>query len=335
MPLFFVARWGRAPDSPIEVFDDVTVRYAALLAYAEQVLGRCELVEDCSWGHGWSAVLRVRDAAGAAWFVKRHRDPQRYDAEVTAYQRWVPALGDQAPRLRAHDGAQQAIVLSAVPGRPAPWPEPGQDSGHADGARRAAEAGVQRLAGVLLRRLHGAQAAQPWDELGAVKMAQFERLAPLAAGLLTGRELGFVRAEVRALAGRSAGAGGADGVGAALRVACHRDYNVRNWLIDEDDGDCGAAATRLYVIDFEWAGLDVWVRDLVRLSFGPWVDRPDLQEAFLDGYGRRLDAADRALLAGCSALTAVWLVVKARESGQASFEQATRRVLHRLMAEAA
>ncbi|HEY3871858.1 MAG TPA: aminoglycoside phosphotransferase family protein [Actinocrinis sp.] len=296
-----------------------------LLAYAERVLGRCEAVEDCSWGHGWSVVLRLRDAAGTTWFVKRHRDRERYDAEVTAYQRWVPALGEQAARLRAHDAAQ-AIVLSALPGRPAPWPE--RDIERADRADRAhcadraervaADLALQRSAGALLRRLHGAQPAVAWDDFGAAKTWEFDRLAPQAAGLLTARELGAARAGVRALCE----------VGVPQRqVPCHRDYSQRNWLVDDDGG--------LRVIDFEWARPDVWVTDLIRLSFGAWQDRPDLQEAFLDGYGRRLSDADRAVLTGCSILTAVWLVVKARESAQGSFEQSSRLMLRRLIGKAA
>ena len=55
-----------------------------------------------------------------------------------------------------------------------------------------------------------------------------------------------------------------------------------------------------------------------------WAGRPDLREAFLDGYGRELTFADRATLYGCAALTATWLLVKARESRQASFEEGCR-----------
>jgi Ser/Thr protein kinase RdoA (MazF antagonist) len=85
------------------------------------------------------------------------------------------------------------------------------------------------------------------------------------------------------------------------------------------------------VIDFEWSGLDVWVADLARLHLGIWVTRPDLQQAFLEGYGKDLGGADRELLHGCAVLTAVWLVVKAHETCQPSFEEASRIALLRLI----
>ncbi len=166
---------------------------------------------------------------------------------------------------------------------------------------------------MLLRRLHEAQSALVWDDFGQAKLEEFEQLEPQASELLTGNELGFARAEVRMLAGLSR----------TNQVPCHRDYNLRNWLV---------AAGAVYVIDFELSRLDVWVTDLIRLHFGVWATRPDLQEAFLDGYGRELDDTDRAILRGCGILTAVWLVIKARESGQPSFEQANRLVLQRFMA---
>ena len=58
------------------------------LDYAAQVLGPCELVKDCSWEHRMSSVLRLRDADGLAWFLKRHGDRDRYNAELLAYREW-------------------------------------------------------------------------------------------------------------------------------------------------------------------------------------------------------------------------------------------------------
>jgi Ser/Thr protein kinase RdoA (MazF antagonist) len=87
----------------------------------------------------------------------------------------------------------------------------------------------------------------------------------------------------------------------------------------------------VHVVDFEWSGLDVWVADLARLHLGIWATRPDLRRAFLSGYGRDLDEGDRAMLHGCAVLTAVWLVVKAHETRQPSFEDASRAALLRLI----
>jgi hypothetical protein len=283
--------------------------YAGVLEFAGQVLGPCELEQDCSWAHGLSAVLRLRDARGVAWFAKRHCGRDRHEAEVTAYRRWVPALGGHAPRLHAADGLRSAIIVSAVPGEPVPWPA--ADLGALPDGNRRAEQALQREAGVLLRRFHDGQLPLPCDGWGAW-VAEFDGLMPMASQLLGKRDLALARAQVETLSG----------LPCPGRVPCHRDYTPRNWLVRD-----GVQ----YVIDFEHARLDVWLADLARLHLGIWPDRPDLKAAFLDGYGRQLSDADHAVLQGVAVLTATWLVVKAREICQPALEAAFRAALQRLL----
>jgi Ser/Thr protein kinase RdoA (MazF antagonist) len=277
--------------------------------FAERVLGSYELLADCSWGHRMSSVLRLRDKSGVIWFVKRHTDHARYRAELTAYRKWVTALGGAAPRLQAADDSLQAIIMSAAPGKAAPWP-----ATEATGplAERSAERTVQRGAGWILRRLHDAQPEAPWPDFAAVKAEQLDRLKASAAALLRPRDLDRAAAEVAALAD----------IPAPAQVPCHHDYTPRNWLV------CKGA---LHVIDFEWAGLDARVADFARLHLGIWASRPDLREAFLDGYGQELSPADHETLHGCAVLTAVWLLVKAHETRQPSFEEGSRIALLRIL----
>jgi Ser/Thr protein kinase RdoA (MazF antagonist) len=277
--------------------------------FAERVLGACELQADCSWGHRMSSVLRIRDASGASWFLKCHGAQARYRAELAAYREWVPALQDAAPRLRAFDDSLQAVILSVAPGEAAPWPAA---DGFSPGTDRGAERDLHRSAGKVLRRLHDAQPALPWPEFAAVKIQQFDRLEPAAAGLLRRCELDRVGKEIAAL----------DGMPAPARVPCHHDYTPRNWLVHN-----GA----LCVIDFEWSGLDARVADFARLHLGIWDARPDLRDAFLAGYGQDLSRADRQILHGCAVLTGVWLVIKAHETRQLSFEDASRTALLRII----
>ena len=284
--------------------------YAAVLEFAGQVLRQSELEQDCSKAHGKSAMLRLRDARLVAWFAKRHRERDRHEAEVTAYCQWVSALGGHAPRLHAADDVLSAIIVSAIPGEPAPWPA--ADLGALPDADRMAEQGLHREAGALLRRLHDAEPPVPWDDFGAAKTAEFDGLMPMASQLLGKRDLALARAQVEALRG----------LPRPGRVPCHRDYTPRNWLVN--DGV-------LYVIDFEHARLDVWLADLARLYLGIWPDRPDLRQAFLDGYGRQLSDTDHVILHGVAALTATWLVVKAREIRQPALEDAFRAALQRLL----
>ena len=284
-----------------------------LLDYALNVLGPCELVDDCTWSHRRSSVLRLRDASGVTWFLKAHRDRERYRAELTAYRGWVPALNDRAPRLRAYDSSRQAMILSAMPGEPAGWPA---DTVDGRDAERSDERAVHRDAGKVLGLLHNARPATRWDDFAADKIKEFDSLTSSAAALLRPRELGAARAEVETLAG----------LPSPERIPCHHDYTPRNWLVH--DGT-------VHVVDFEWSGLDVWVADLARLHLGIWATRPDLREAFLSGYGRDLGDGDRAVLHGCAVLTGVWLVVKAHETRQPSFEDASRAALLRLIDRAA
>jgi tRNA A-37 threonylcarbamoyl transferase component Bud32 len=256
-----------------------------------------------------SAVLRLRDARGVAWFAKRHRERDRYEAEVAAYRRWVPALGRHAPRLHAVDDLRSVIIVSAISGEPAPWPA-ADLGGQADNDGLPEQA-LHREAGALLRRFHDAQPPLACDGWGAAKIAEFDDLMPIASQLLGKRDLALARAEVEMLGG----------LPCPGQVPCHRDYTPRNWLVKD-----GVP----YVIDFEHARLDVWLADLARLHLGIWPDRPDLKEAFLVGYGRRLSDTDRAVLQGAAALTATWLVVKARVIRQPDLEDSFRAALQRL-----
>jgi hypothetical protein len=64
--------------------------------------------------------------------------------------------------------------------------------------------------------------------------------------------------------------------------------------------------------------------------FAEWVDRPELADAFFDGYGRRLSDDETALLTYRGALQAMGTVIWAREHGDPGFEQHGWRVLDRV-----
>ena len=81
-------------------------------------------------------------------------------------------------------------------------------------------------------------------------------------------------------------------------VPTHGDAQPRNFLWDP--GSRQAA-----LIDFERAEPGLAVRDLVRLEYGAWDGKPDLRDAFLDGYGRALTADEEPALRDLAALDAV------------------------------
>jgi hypothetical protein len=51
----------------------------------------------------------------------------------------------------------------------------------------------------------------------------------------------------------------------------------------------------------------------------------------LEGYGRPLSRTDEQALHGCAVIVATWLLGKAHETGQPSFEQGSRTALLRLI----
>lgn len=280
------------PTSPTE---GIVVRHQ-LEAFAEQVLGPCRTVRECSWPHRGPCVLEIRDAEDTVWYAKAHRYEDNHLRELTAYQRWVPALQPHAPTLRASDADQRMLLFSAVPGSPL----------------QGVDVEVHHRAGVLLRRLHAAENLPSDPGYAASKQAELERWAARSDGLLDARELDFARAELRSLAE----------LPAADLVPCHLDYSPRNWLV---------VGERVSIIDFEWAKPEVWVNDLARLFFGPWRRRPELRESFLDGYGRSLEDADVTFLLANHAFTTVWQLIWSHHHDNHSFATSTRQLLHALM----
>jgi Ser/Thr protein kinase RdoA (MazF antagonist) len=269
---------------------------ATALSCAEEVLGPCTVVREHSWPHRGAAVLELRDATSRRWFAKRHQRQDQYDRELSAYRRWVPALQPNAPELHAYDDEHRTLVLSAVPGRSVP----------------DESAGLYHAGGALLRRLHDAEGFTPDPDHAVAKAAELEHWLARADGLLDAAETAFVRSQTRYL----------EGLPSPRVVPCHRDYGPRNWLLD------GAS---LYVIDFEWTRPDAWVTDIAKLYFGPWQGRPELRDAFLDGYGRTLTADDLAQLVHGHALTVTWQLIWSTRHGNLSFATGIRGVLHGLM----
>lgn len=85
-------------------------------------------------------------------------------------------------------------------------------------------------------------------------------------------------------------------LGPLSTVPCHLDFTARN-LIVQPNGD-------LAVTDFEHSRRDLAARDLVRLATRIWPQHPDLEEAFLRGYGPLSDL-DRQIIEHCAHLEAL------------------------------
>jgi tRNA A-37 threonylcarbamoyl transferase component Bud32 len=219
-----------------------------------------------------SPVLRARTSHGEV-IVKRYERREKYEREVAAYRHWVPVLGAQAPSLLAAITNPPTIIITALPGRPL----------NEAALPPAAEQDAHERAGALLATFHTAEAPAPTTNIPAWLAARGEQWLALAVDLLDRRQLAEIRTHLHALAD----------LGPLPTAPCHLDFTPGN-LLRGDDGEVS-------LIDFEHARQDLPARDLVRLATRIWPARPDLEAAFLSGYGALTDQ-DRDVIARCSHL---------------------------------
>ncbi|MBA2551126.1 MAG: hypothetical protein H0V13_08785 [Nocardioidaceae bacterium] len=266
-----------------------------LEAQLTSLIGRFQVVRDLTRSHGNACVLEVTDANGNHWVAKRHGRVNPWLRELRAYRRWTPALGGHAAVLHSADRTTCTLVLSKLPGTRAPN-----------------ESASHSRAGQLLRALHTCAPSVPYPDYAADAEGRLDELLRRGSALLDRREIDFARGEVRALRE----------LPAPSSVPCHLDYAPRNWLIDD--------AHSLRVIDFAGARRQVWVRDLLRMHFSNWWQRPDLRDAFLDGYGHHPTDAETTLLLRSAAITAVNGIVRGAEHDLSHVSEGGRQILARL-----
>lgn len=261
-------------------------------------LGAPELVSEHSWGLVDTAVLRVR-AGGRDLTVKAAGPGNHHlSRELDAHERWTGPLldGGRAPRLVHADRAANVLVATWLPG------ELAQDGP----AQHDPE--VHRQAGELLARLHG-QDARPDDGWEAAQRTR----------VLTwlGREHRIPEEqEVRV---RELVAGWPDDP--AVVVPTHGDYSPRNWLWD--DGT-------VRVIDFGRAAWRPAATDLGRLATREWRGRPELEAAFLEGYG--VDPREAGAWSRMQVAEAVGTAAWAYQVGDEPFEAEGLRMLTEALA---
>jgi Ser/Thr protein kinase RdoA (MazF antagonist) len=130
---------------------------------------------------------------------------------------------------------------------------------------------------------------------------------------LTGEELTVVNAAIERLP-----------VFAGERpVPCHRDYGPANWLVTPDGVWTG-------VIDYEFSHWDVRTADFARYPNWEWIDRPELIDAFFDGYGRTFTPDEDQQILVAKVLYALGAVVWGMENSYFGFAAEGRRALHSL-----
>lgn len=255
-----------------------------LLAWCAAELGPVEPVADCGKSHpGQPAIAQKLRLDSDYCYLKTHRAPGFWEAEVHGYEQWAAAFGSHAPHLLAvREEEPLALVVSALPGQCL-------ENVHLPPAQ---EQRVWRDAGRALARLHNLATGEFFgpcnrdgsprqgactdaQEFMAVQLEQ-ERERGVRMGYLTPAELAVVQAaleQIPAFAGEPP-------------VPCHRDYCSANWVVSDDGRWVG-------VIDFEFAEWNVRVADFTRHPNWEWIGRPDLAAAFFAGYGPLTPAQER------------------------------------------
>jgi len=257
------------------------------LDWCSTVLGPFEVTADRSRDHGGhrSSILRLDTLAGAC-YLKVHASRSHWANEVHAYERWVHAFGGSAPRLVAvRDEEPLALVFSELPGQ----------SVEKTRLTLSQERNVWQRAGSALTALHDLATGECFgpclrdgscveqssgnavDYVSRSLGQQMERAARL--GLVSDDELGTVRTAYDLIPVYEG----------EHPIPCHRDYCPANWLVS-------ASGMWVGVIDFEFSYWDVCVSDLSRDPDWTWIRRPDLTEAFFDGYGRSLTSTEEQQL---------------------------------------
>lgn len=256
-----------------------------LLAWCATAVGPCEPVDTDVRFHGRTSVLKLKAAPGFC-YLKVHRERATWDPEVHAYENWAQAFGDKAPRLLAvREQEPGALLLAELPGeviadRPIPdahlsraWQEAGRALAGLHAFGIGEHFGPCRRDGTMA----GPRVRDAEEYVSSRLAADAERAE--RSEFLDAAEMGIIRGAQK-LVGAYEG---------ERSVPCHRDYGPDNWLIAAADRWTG-------VIDFEMSAWDVRVADFSRYPRWEWMLRPDLVDAFFDGYGRTLTAAEQEQL---------------------------------------
>ena len=289
-----------------------------VLEWARREIDGAERVSDHSRTHGGheSSTRRIKTSECYA-YLKTHSSRSHWEAEVHGYEQWAHVFGENAPRLLAVKSSEPyALIITELRGSILEDMELEPDR----------ERSVWRAAGAALPPLHdlpsgshfggtdrfgvcaGDAASDPIVCLTNRYTEQIEQAS--RAGYLSDDELKTVHA-ARELIPSFSG---------ERPTACHRDYCAANWLVDDQGAWAG-------VIDFEFSRWDLRVADFTRDAHWSWIRRPELVEAFFEGYGRRPTGEEEKQMLVAHTEYALGAIVWGHENAFYGFEQEGRDAL--------
>jgi hypothetical protein len=269
---------------------DLSARQRALL---DQWLPGANIERDHAWGLVETTVLEMTHG-GSRFIVKAGGTRDHHiEREIHAHRNWLLpwTIRGRAPALEHGDPEAKLLVTRYLPGELVLGTE------HADAPATYLQAGQ------LLAPFHAQVAItdegyeQRENEKSLSWLAAPHRIAPSTAERL--------RAEITAWP-----------TPPATLVPTHGDWQPRNWLIHDD---------LVSVIDFGRAAMRPAWTDLARLAAQDFRRDPDLEAAFLEGYGTdpREEGGWHRTLVREAIGTAAW----AYQVGDESFEAQGHRMI--------
>lgn len=267
-------------------------------AAVERWFPEAEVVVDMSWGLVDTVVLHLRTHVGEVVVKAAGPGNRHIGREITGHRKWAaPWLeNDRINRLLHADPEHNLLALSYLPGS------------LVQGTTAAGDAEIHRQAGELLAAFH--------QQASMISEDYEDRMDAQAIRWLDGEHRIAVENEValrRVIA--------AHAHAPAVLVPTHGDWQPRNWLVDD--------AGRVSIIDLGRAQWRPALTDLARLARQDWQERPDLEAAFLTGYGSdpREAAAWQRTLVREAIGTAAW----AYQVGDESFEDQGHRMIQQCL----
>ncbi|MEM7165039.1 MAG: aminoglycoside phosphotransferase family protein [Planctomycetota bacterium] len=284
-----------------------------ITAFASELLQHADLTfRFCGWPHAVSRVWEVTSTQQRC-FLKQHSQPRKFVSELNCYQEILPALqrncpelGSCTPQLIGASAPLATLVIAACDG------DVVATQTLADGD----ELECHRRAGAFCQAFH----SLPHDDADPLPLAD-ALMQRLNSWLEQGRDV--IAPADRLWAAEQFDA--ASWAHSTARVFCHRDYQPRNWLV-AGSGD----ALQWHCIDFEHTLPDCWLFDCIKLWDRSWRDKPDLRDAFFDGYGRALTAQEDEALLRLGILHAVSTLTWGHLHRDVEFERHGRSVFERL-----
>ncbi|MDF2372098.1 MAG: aminoglycoside phosphotransferase family protein [Rhizobiaceae bacterium] len=283
--------------------------------FARREIGARVRIENCSRDFGRpSIVWRLTADDGSRTWLKHHEDEKLFQRELIGLEHYVPALGAQpwwsSPALVAKDAETNVMLMTDVEG----------EALNTIAATADEEWTMFRLAAKFIRRLHALESCAP-DASAATPDLRHRLENYLTSGLASIDDK--TRKWTQGLIDQACAAG------PIAPVACHRDFSPRNWLMAQSP----TGIITLGVIDWERSGQDLWLYDAQRMVYDHWHDKPQLREAYFEGYGRQPTAAEQLQLDAICLVGAIASIPWAQKHRDTHFATLSREIIARIQAQ--